>query len=92
MGTSNPTLMHLFGVDRAIVEEAIATVESTIDGWNKEAGTIVGHPIVYVLRDPDESSTAPGEYSDDKKTNGDDSRATSRGDKPPTCTLPRLLR
>ena len=65
MGTSNPTLMHLFGVDRAIVEEAVATVESTIEGWNNEVGTIVGHPIVYVLKDPDDSFVA-GETGDDK--------------------------
>ncbi|KAL3920196.1 MAG: hypothetical protein SGILL_003383, partial [Bacillariaceae sp.] len=54
MGTSNATVQHLFGVDRSIVEEAIATLESTIDGWNREVGTIVGHPIVYVIADMDE--------------------------------------
>jgi hypothetical protein len=51
MGTTNPKLFHLFGVDRVVVEEAIATLEATIQAWNQDGSMIVGHPIVCSFRD-----------------------------------------
>jgi hypothetical protein len=51
MGTANPKLFHLFGVDRVVVEEAIATLEASIQAWNQDGSMVVGHPIVYSFRD-----------------------------------------
>lgn len=49
LGTTSPILMDFFGLNKALVEEAITAFELTLESWNRppSQSTLVGHPIVY---------------------------------------------
>jgi hypothetical protein len=55
MGKTSPILLDLFGLNKALVLEAISSFEWTVQEWNSICyqGKIVGHPIVYEYDDDD---------------------------------------